>query len=52
MEIKDHIVRFDIWCEKCKHRDVDDIKSPCNECLEEPTNTNSKRPVRYEPPDN
>lgn len=51
MEIKDHIVRFDIWCEKCKHKNKKETESPCNECLESPTNVNSKQPTLFEKPD-
>ena len=51
MEIKDHIVRFDIYCEKCKHKKVKDTDSPCTECLESPTNVNSKCPILFEEPD-
>ena len=41
-------VRFDIYCEKCKHKDLKENKSPCNECLEQGMNDNSEKPVNYE----
>lgn len=41
-------VFFDQYCKKCKHVKVDGEKSPCNECLEEPLNWNSHKPVKYE----
>ena len=41
-------VRFDQYCETCKHKNVPDVKDPCNECLSEPCRLNSHRPVKYE----
>ena len=43
-------VNFNKYCKKCKHYSVDDIKGeePCNECLSNPVNLNSKKPVKYE----
>ena len=51
MELTEHIVRYDVWCSKCKHEKVNDINEPCNECLDYPTNTNSKQPMRFEQKD-
>ena len=36
------------YCKTCKYKDVDDVKDPCNECLDEPYNLNSHKPVKYE----
>lgn len=43
-------VEFEKYCKNCKHNSVDDIKGeePCNECLSNPVNLNSKKPVKYE----
>lgn len=41
-------VYFHEYCKKCKHEKVKDTEEPCNECLGEPTNWNSHRPVKYE----
>ena len=41
-------VDFRKYCKLCKYRDVDDVKDPCNDCLGEPTNLNSCKPVYYE----
>lgn len=27
------MVRFDIYCRQCEHRNDDETKDPCNECL-------------------
>lgn len=41
-------VYFDQYCKTCKHKDVKDTKDPCNECLDEPVNLHSHKPVKYE----
>lgn len=42
-------VDFHKYCPKCKYWEIEDIKDPCNECLGEPCNKNSEKPVYYEP---
>ena len=41
-------VHFHEYCKKCKHKDLADHETPCNECLFEPLNLNTHRPVKYE----
>lgn len=41
-------VYFHEYCKKCKHKKLKDHESPCNECLNEPLNLNTHRPVKYE----
>lgn len=41
-------VYFHEYCKKCKHRKVANTEEPCNECLGEPLNLNTHRPVKYE----
>lgn len=41
------IVEFE-WCEKCKHWKKAESEDPCYECLDEPVNTDSRRPVHFE----
>ena len=36
------------YCEKCKHYEVEDVKDPCNDCLDEPVNLHSTKPVYFE----
>lgn len=48
MEIIDREVRFDIWCDKCKHKDTPESEDPCDECLGYPSNTQSEKPVKWE----
>lgn len=42
-------VDFHKYCPKCKYWDIEEIMNPCNECLGEPCNKNSEKPVYYEP---
>ena len=41
-------VYFYEYCESCKHVEVKDQDEPCSECLENPTNLNSHKPVNWE----
>lgn len=41
-------VYFAQYCKTCKYKDVDDTKDPCNDCLSEPCNLHSHKPVKYE----
>ena len=41
-------VYFHLYCNKCKHKDVKDVKDPCNECLDNPYNDHSHKPVKFE----
>lgn len=47
MDIFDREVRFDKYCETCKHKDKNEKEDPCNECLEYGYNTESEKPVNY-----
>ena len=41
-------VYFHEYCKTCKNRNVANTEEPCDECLSEPTNLNTHRPVKYE----
>lgn len=41
-------VRFDQYCEKCKYKENKETESPCDECLENPVNLYSHKPVKFE----
>lgn len=41
-------VFFDKYCKSCKHSNTKEDKEPCNECLNEPVNLYSHKPVKYE----
>ena len=42
------MVYYHEYCSKCKHEKVKDEDDPCAECLEEPVNVNSHKPVKFE----
>lgn len=48
MDIVDKIVDFEHYCSSCKSSDIPQDDEPCNECLSQPVNTNSCKPVCYE----
>lgn len=41
-------VYFHEYCKSCKHKNTEATDEPCDECLGEPINLNSHRPVNYE----
>lgn len=41
-------VYFDQYCETCKYKELDAAKDPCNDCLGEPVNDGTHRPVYWE----
>lgn len=41
-------VYFGLYCDRCTHRDCDEGDDPCDECLNDPSNTDSHKPVNFE----
>ena len=41
-------VYFHEYCEKCKYKGLKDHEEPCNECLDNPVNLYSHKPVKFE----
>ena len=41
-------VYFDEYCKSCRHSKATETEEPCSECLSEPLNWNSHKPVKYE----
>lgn len=41
-------VYFDQYCKKCKHKKKKDTEEPCFECLGNPVNYQSHKPVKWE----
>ena len=41
-------VYFDQYCKNCKHEKLKEIDDPCYECLNNPVNLYSHKPVMYE----
>lgn len=46
--INEKEVRFDLYCEKCKHGNVAETEEPCNECLTYPFGLGSVKPFNFE----
>lgn len=40
-------VYFHEHCKTCDHRDLNENKDPCEECLDNPTNYQSHKPVNW-----
>lgn len=41
-------VYFYQYCKDCKHEHLPMAEEPCNECLDNPTNQYSHKPVKFE----
>lgn len=41
-------VYFSLYCRTCKHVDMSEDEEPCFDCLSEPVNQYSHKPVKYE----
>lgn len=41
-------VYFHQYCKSCKHFDKTEEEDPCFDCLDEPENLYSHKPVKYE----
>ena len=46
-EINTKEVRYDIYCEKCKYFKQEDWEDPCNDCLNQPWNVDSRKPIYF-----
>lgn len=49
MEQEYQEVYFEQFCKTCKHEETYECDDPCNECLENPYNLYSHKPVKWEP---
>ena len=41
------IVRYDIYCNKCEYKKTNEAFEPCYECLNNPVNLHSRKPVNF-----
>ena len=41
-------VYFDQYCKSCAHKEKKDTDAPCDECLDNPINLYSHKPVKWE----
>ena len=44
---KEKEVFFCDWCHKCEFNDLSDQKQPCCDCIAQPSNINSHKPVYF-----
>lgn len=51
MDVEYKEVDFEKYCKTCKYEKLEEKFDPCNECLDEPVNLQSGKPVRWEPKD-
>lgn len=40
-------VEFDKYCKSCAHSELAESEDPCDECLENPSNLYSRKPVNW-----
>lgn len=45
-------VRYDKYCAKCKNSNIAGYEEPCNECLDNPMNLYSQKPIKFEEKEN
>lgn len=43
---------FKTYCKTCEHKDLEEKFDPCNDCLAEPMNANSDKPVYWKEAEN
>lgn len=41
------IVDYEKYCPTCAHRDLDEAKDPCHDCLQHPVNDDSRKPFYW-----
>jgi len=41
-------VYYDQYCSRCLHRELEEDDEPCRDCLDEPVNVYSHKPVYWE----
>ena len=42
-------VYFNEYCSECKYEEDKEDEDPCHECLNNPVNVNSHKPVKFTP---
>ena len=45
-------VDFKTYCKTCEYKDLEEKFDPCNDCLAEPMNANSDKPVYWKEAEN
>lgn len=49
MDIIKREADFEKYCQTCKYKDLNEVKDPCNDCLDQTYNYDTDKPVKYEP---
>lgn len=47
MDTETKFVWFGDYCSRCQYKDSSEGEDPCNECLGEPVNLNSHKPINF-----
>lgn len=47
MENNTKEVMYKDYCPKCIYADLEEVKDPCNECLNQGYNENSHKPIKF-----
>ena len=47
MKTTEYEVDFEYYCPKCKHEEVSETKDPCNECLDQCWNEETRKPIKF-----
>ena len=47
MENEYQFVEFNEFCPKCKYGDLDGFQDPCNDCLTNPANYGTTKPINF-----
>lgn len=47
MDCKNKEVDFKTYCQTCEYKENEESSDECNECLNNPSNTYSRKPVMY-----
>lgn len=47
MEIIDRLVEFGEYCSTCKYEKTEEKDEPCCECLDNPTNIHTNKPIKW-----
>lgn len=41
-------VEYDKWCKNCRYEQLEETDDPCYDCMGEPVNLYSHKPVKWE----
>lgn len=47
VETRTHEVDYEKWCATCKHQNEKESCDACNDCLNQPWNIDSRKPINW-----